>query len=100
MVLIYSLIAIIIILIPEWIATSALSLISRKQNSQIDFTHWSRCPELLIKSMNIYSLRKIANELKITGYSSESKNGLQKLVFSDLRRKNQNRIAKQKRKTY
>ena len=78
MVRIYGLIAVLIVLIPEWLAEFVLFIGHSNHDKQLprSSTSWQTEPELRLAAMNMRELRLLAMELKIHGYANESKDTL------------------------
>ncbi len=72
---IYGLIAVIVVLIPEWLAEFAIGIDRFNSENQLPVksNSWQTLPELRLASMDFRELRVLAMELNIHGYSSESK---------------------------
>ena len=68
----YGLLAVLFVLVPEWMAGGALSRFGEgRQGSALPLTAgaWRRVPELRLASMNLAQLRSLAQELKLGGYA-------------------------------
>ena len=91
---IYGIMAVIFVLIPEWIAEYGITIgnnqfknILPENNSLL-----SRNQDLTIYGMNIKELRKVALELKLMGYASENKQRLSRRIIRRLKRKRINNL--------
>ncbi len=68
----YGLLAVLFVLVPEWMAGGALSRFGEgRQGSALPLTAgaWRRVPELRLASMNLAQLRSLARELRLGGYA-------------------------------
>ena len=88
---IYAFIAIILILIPEWIAEFIIefSNLNREIKLPIKEINWTYEPELMISEMNFKQLRILAVKLKINNYSRDGKDKLKEKIISTLMRNNE-----------
>lgn len=69
----YGLLAVLFVLVPEWMADGALAgLRSGQEDSALPVptAAWQRIPELRLAAMNLRELRQLARELRLWGYSS------------------------------
>jgi len=69
----YGLLAVLFVLVPEWMADGALAgLRSGREDSALPVptAAWQRIPELRLAAMNLRELRQLARELRLWGYSS------------------------------
>ena len=86
----YNILAILIVIIPEYIAEIIYS-IEVSQNKGIlpnEGDAWENDTELILSKMSIYELRLMAKRLSIHGYSNENRNSL----IRRINRKSRNRI--------
>ncbi len=74
----YNILAILIVIIPEYLAELIYSIEGSQHNGIIpnEGDAWEKETELRLSKMNIYELRLIAKRLSIHGYSNESRNSL------------------------
>jgi hypothetical protein len=74
----YGLIAVLVVLIPEWLADGTLALNERPSRSAMPMTSraWRTLPELQLASMTLYELRLLARDLRLWGYSSDNRDKL------------------------
>ncbi len=74
----YGFIAVLIVLIPEWIADFTLNVsdLASEDTEIFNDLGWKQNPELLLAPMNFRELRELALTLKIHGYSNETKKSL------------------------
>ena len=88
----YGFMAIVFVLIPEWIAEYGISFDNNqfKNNlpSKNDFDN-NRYP-LFIYEMNLKELRELALKLKIYGYSSENKRNLSERIHRKIKERSSN----------
>ena len=65
----YGLLAVLFVLVPEWMADGALR--GRRSSAlPVTTSAWQRVPELRLAAMNLRELRQLARELQLWGYSS------------------------------
>ena len=74
----YNILAILIVIIPEYFAELIYSLEVSQHRSILpnEGDAWEKDTELKLSKMNIYELRFMAKKLSIHGYSSENRNTL------------------------
>ena len=87
---IYNILAVLIVIIPEYIAELIYSIEVSQHKSILpnEGDAWEKDTELKLSKMNIYELRLMAKRLSIHGYSNENRNSLIKRI----NRKVKNRI--------
>ena len=87
---IYNILAILIVIIPEYFAELIYSIEVSQHKALLpnEGAAWENDTELKLSKMNIYELRLMARRLSIHGYSSENKNSL----IRRINRKSRNRI--------
>ena len=87
LVTLYGLIAVIIVIIPEWLAELTFSISKFDSEKQLPWNNdcWQTKPELRLAAMNIKELRALAMSMKIQGYSAEPKEMLSKRIEKSLR---------------
>ncbi|CAI8176898.1 MAG: Uncharacterised protein [Prochlorococcus marinus str. MIT 9215] len=92
----YGLIAVLVVLIPEWLAEGTLNMDISNGEKQLPLRTraWQTLPELRLAAMNMKDLRQLARHLKVWGYASESRDQLSKRLLRRLKR----RMPKQKNK--
>ena len=75
---IYNILAILIVIIPEFFAELIYSIEISKDKSLLpnEGEAWEINTELKLSKMNIYELREHAKNLRIHGYSGENRNSL------------------------
>ena len=86
----YNILAILIVIIPEYFAELIYSMEISQHNSRlpVEGDAWQNNTELKLSKMNIYELRFMARELHIHGYSSDDRNTL----ISRIEKKSKRRI--------
>tara|TARA_Y100001968_G_scaffold293195_1_gene298986 strand:- start:399 stop:731 length:333 start_codon:yes stop_codon:yes gene_type:complete len=87
---IYNILAILIVIIPEFFAELiyAFEVSQHKGLLKNEGEEWETNTELKLSKMNIFELRLMAKQLRIHGYSSESRNSL----IRRIKRKSSRRI--------
>tara|TARA_B100000214_G_scaffold256568_1_gene189056 strand:+ start:226 stop:579 length:354 start_codon:yes stop_codon:yes gene_type:complete len=87
---IYNILAVLIVIIPEYFAELLFSIEVSKHKDILpnEGDAWENDTELKLSKMNIYQLRLMAKGLSIHGYSNENRNSL----IRRLNRKSRNRI--------
>ena len=85
----YGLIAVLVVLIPEWIAEGTLSLGDKKSRSNLPMASraWRTLPELQLASMNLSALRQLSRQLRLWGYASESRDRLTARLLNRIKRR-------------
>ena len=75
---IYNILAILIVIIPEYFAELIYSIEVSQHKAKLpnEGDAWKENTELKLSKMNIYELRLMAKRLSIHGYSSENRNSL------------------------
>ena len=89
---IYSILAILIVIIPEFFAEFIYEIGMSQQSNVLpkESDAWRNNEELKLSKMNILQLRLLAQKLSIHGYSNENRNSLIRRIT----RKSQNRKFK------
>ncbi len=84
----YSLLAILIIIIPEYMAELLLALRNKSNYYGLDESNdsWEKNPELRISRMSIKGLRELARSLKIEEYARDNRKILSKRLLKKLSR--------------
>ena len=75
----YGLLAVLFVLVPEWMAGSALAgLRQGREGSDLPMTAgaWRRVPELRLASMSLRDLRQLAHDLRVAGYAGLNRDNL------------------------
>ncbi len=85
---IYAIFAILLVVIPEWIAELTISLRNSNAEKQLPKTSavWEEMPELRVSTMTFKELRLLAQKLKIHGYARNRKNILSSRILKRLNR--------------
>ena len=75
---IYNILAILIVIIPEFFAELIYTLEASQHKSLLpsEGEAWENNTELKLSKMNIFELRLMAKKLRIYGYSSDNRNSL------------------------
>lgn len=86
---IYSILAILIVIIPEFFAEFIYKIGLSQLNNELprESDEWRNNEELKLSKMNILELRLLAQKLNINGYSNENRNSLIRRII----RKSQNK---------
>ena len=86
----YGLIAVLVVLIPEWLADGTLALNERPSRSAMPMTSraWRTLPELQLASMSLWELRLLARDLRLWGYSSDPRDKLTNRLLKRSKRLN------------
>jgi hypothetical protein len=87
----YGLIAVLVVLIPEWLADGTISLGNGRSGSSLPLNSraWRTLPELQLASMSLTELRQVARQLRLWGYSSDSRAELTARLLKRIQRRNQ-----------
>ncbi len=82
----YSFIAVIIVLIPEWLAELGISLLYINSDNKLIFSEevFKKTPELRVSSLTLFELRELAMKSGLKGYSRECKEVLSKRLIRKL----------------
>jgi hypothetical protein len=84
----YGLLAVLFVLVPEWMAGSALSgFRDGREGSDLPVTAgaWRRVPELRLAAMNLRELRQLARSLGLWGYSGLNRDQLSATLLRRIR---------------
>ncbi|AII43322.1 hypothetical protein KR100_08100 [Synechococcus sp. KORDI-100] len=86
----YGLIAVLVVLIPEWLAEGTLTLGSAATTDPLPMSSraWRTLPELRLASMTLLELRRLARQRRVYGYASESRDRLTARLLNRARRRN------------
>jgi hypothetical protein len=90
----YGLLAVVFVLVPEWMAGGALfSFREARRGSELPVTTraWQRLPELRLASLTLAGLRNLAREERIRGYAAQSRDRLTQQLLKKLVRSPQPR---------
>ena len=85
----YGLIAVLVVLIPEWLADGTLNLGQAKGPAALPMRSraWRTLPELRLAAMSLAELRKAASELRLYHYGSATRAKLTTRLLRRLRRR-------------
>jgi hypothetical protein len=85
----YGLIAVLVVLIPEWLADGTISLGNGRSGSSLPLNSraWRTLPELQLASMSLTELRQVARQLRLWGYSSDSRAELTARLLKRIQRR-------------
>lgn len=95
----YGLLAVLFVLVPEWMAGSALGRLpdgASGSDLPVRSSAWSRIPELHLATLNLREMRLLAREEHLWGYSRLSRQALSDQLLRRLRR-NERAQARQRR---
>ena len=83
----YALIAVLIVIIPEWIAQVGLKLVIDDLEKEIPqkSISWQSHPELLLSAMKLRELRQLALKNKLAVYSTDNREELIKRLFKKIK---------------
>ena len=87
---IYNILAILIVIIPEFFAEIIYSLGDSQYNNKLPIQGeaWENNKELKLSRMTIYELRLIAQKISIYGYSNENRTSLIKRILRKSNKRN------------
>ena len=85
----YGLIAVVVVLIPEWLAEGTITLGNATRASDLPMRAraWRVLPELRLASMSLAELRQLACQLRMYAYASESRDALTARLLRRARRR-------------
>ena len=86
----YGLLAVLFVLVPEWMATGVLQgWNDNREGSDLPpaAAAWKRLPELRLATMNLAELRLLAKELGLWGYASLGRDRLTARLLRRLKRR-------------
>ncbi|MEB3172236.1 MAG: hypothetical protein VKL97_00050 [Cyanobacteriota bacterium] len=86
----YGFLAVLVVLIPEWMASGALQqLIAQPGRDSLpaQTRAWRRLPELRLASMSLAELRLMARQLRLGGYSGLGRDRLSARLLQRIRRR-------------
>ena len=84
----YGLLAVLFVLVPEWMAGSALAGFRQgRDGSDLPVTAgaWRRVPELRLAAMNLRELRQLARQLRLGAYAGRNREQLTTLLLRRIR---------------
>lgn len=88
----YGLLAVLFVLVPEWMAGSALfGFRDNREGSDLPVTTqaWQRLPELRLASLTLAGLRQLASQERIQGYAALGRDRLTQRLLKRLARQRQ-----------
>ncbi len=86
----YGLLAVVFVLVPEWMASGALlGFRSQREGAPLPppALAWQKVPELRLASLNLAELRQLAGELGLRGYGRLARGPLTRLLLRQLGRR-------------
>ena len=84
----YALLAVVLVLVPEWLANTALENldITKGERLRLRSRQWQWDPELMLGAMTMAQLRQLARQQGIRSYSREYRDRLVRLLLRNFRR--------------
>ncbi|MEY3768484.1 MAG: hypothetical protein RLZZ11_1554 [Cyanobacteriota bacterium] len=85
----YGLLAVLFVLVPEWMAGGALVTLAEGGSGSelpVRSSAWSRVPELHLATLNLREMRQLAREEHLWGYARLSRQQLSEQLLRRLRR--------------
>jgi hypothetical protein len=85
----YGLLAVLFVLVPEWMAGGAmlgLPQVARGDVLPVSASAWRRLPELRLAALSLADLRRLARRLRLRGYASLNRERLTARLLLRLRR--------------
>jgi hypothetical protein len=85
----YGLLAVLVVLMPEWLAGGALRSLSLGRDSAdlpVRSMAWQRVPELRLATMSLAELRLLARQQRVAGYGRLERQQLSQRLLQRLRR--------------
>ena len=89
----YALLAVVLVLVPEWLATTALENldITKGDRLRLRARQWQWDPELMLGAMTMAQLRQLARQQDLRGYSREHRDRLVRRLLRNFHNKNRAR---------
>ena len=89
----YGLIAVLMVLIPEWLAEGTMSFNPEASSNQLPVAAraWQTLPELRLASMSLQEMRQLARKLRLWGYGGDCRDTLTARLLKKMRRKRHQR---------
>ena len=86
----YGLIAVLMVLIPEWLADSTINIGQARGPSTLPMRAraWRTLPELRLAAMSLKEMRQMASEMRLLQYGNQSRDQLTTRMLKRLRRRN------------
>lgn len=86
----YGLLAVLVVLVPEWMASGALlTLLGRQRAAALPAPTraWRQLPELRLASMSLAELRLLACQLHLCGYAGQARDPLTGRLLQRIKRR-------------
>ena len=86
----YGLLAVLVVLVPEWMANGALlGFAAQRRGAALPppAQAWRQVPELRLAGMNLAELRQLARDLRLGGYALERRDRLTARLLKRIRRR-------------
>ncbi len=86
----YGLLAVLVVLVPEWMASGAmLGLLGQQRGASLpsQARAWRRLPELRLASMSLAELRLLARQLRLGGCMGLARDGLTVRLLAEIQRR-------------
>ena len=89
----YALLAVVLVLVPEWLANTALENldITKGERLRLRTRQWQWDPELMLGAMTMVQLRQLARQQGLWGYSREHRDRLVRRLLRNFNNKNRAR---------
>ncbi|MXW40568.1 MAG: hypothetical protein F4Z75_05365 [Synechococcus sp. SB0668_bin_15] len=89
----YALLAVVLVLVPEWLANTALENldITKGERLRLRTRQWQWDPELMLGAMTMAQLRQLARQQGLQGYSREHRDRLVRRLLRNFNNKNRGR---------
>ncbi len=89
----YALLAVVLVLVPEWLANTALENldITKGERLRLRNRQWQWDPELMLGAMTMVQLRQLARQQGLRGYSREHRDRLVRRLLRNFNSKNRAR---------
>ncbi|MGB1415871.1 MAG: hypothetical protein ACPHAS_01160 [Synechococcus sp.] len=86
---VYGLIAVLVVLIPEWIADGTLTLGGRAVRNPLPMRGpaWKAIPELQLAALSLAELRGLAARMRLLGYASDCRDRLTRRLLRRMQRR-------------
>ena len=86
----YGLIAVLMVLIPEWLADGTINIGQAAGPSTLPMRAraWRILPELRLAAMSLKEMRQLASEMRLVQYGNQSRDQLTTRMLKRLRRRN------------
>ena len=86
----YGLLAVLVVLVPEWMTSGALlTLLARRGGAALPAPTraWRQLPELRLASMSLAELRLLARQLRLNGYGGQAREPLTARLLRCIKRR-------------